>query len=47
MKAQIIGTYQAVKTEPQNILLEGYVKPNQWAAFTKHYRFMASIYGLA
>jgi hypothetical protein len=31
----------------QKAILEGYVKPNQWAAFIKHYRFMASIYGLA
>ncbi len=34
MKAQIIGTYQAVKTEPQNILLEGYVKPQAQAIGT-------------
>jgi hypothetical protein len=31
----------------QKAILAGTVKPNQWAAFVKHYRFMASIYGLA
>lgn len=34
MKAQIIGTYQAVKTEPRNVLPEGNVKPQAQAIGT-------------